>query len=95
MSNDREVSDYKLDADLRAARTNGFARYVPCPMLYCPGPVVLMPTGAILGVWCKPDEEIVWTWYDDRVVGYSIVKHGEVLQVRDEGNIMDSFEDTE
>jgi len=92
---DREVLDRGLDSGIRSAWDAGFTRYIPCPMLYYPGPVVLMPTGVILGVWCKPEEEIVWTWCDERVVGYSIVKHGEVLQVRDDGNIMDAFEDAE
>jgi len=47
---DREVLDRGLDSGIRSAWAAGFTRYVPCPMLYYPGPVVLMPTGVILGV---------------------------------------------
>lgn len=74
-SKDREVSDHKLDTELRTRLKAGYTRYEPCPVLYYTGEVELTPKGEILGVWCMYDEDIEWLWNDDNVYGYNIIKH--------------------
>lgn len=73
--NEREVSDHKLDADLRASIAIGYTRYVPAPMLLMGAIEGVITHGEILGVWIYPDEEVEWLWNaDNRVYGYGIVR---------------------
>jgi len=77
--NEREVSDHKLDTELRTRAAVGYTRYIPAPMLLMSPIDGVIQHGEILGVWLHLGEDVIWTWFNDRVIGYEIVKHSQEL----------------
>jgi len=78
--NEREVSDHVLDTQLRRSLAVGYTRYVPAPMLLMDPIDGIIQHGEILGIWLHPDEDVVWTWFNDRVIGYTIEsKHVQII----------------
>jgi hypothetical protein len=51
----------------------GLTKYVKCPQPFYQGHTGnAYASGDILGVWCHPEDEVIWHWCNNRVTGYTI-----------------------
>ena len=51
----------------------GLTKYVKAPQPFYQGCTRgQCSSGDVLGVWCSPNDEVVWHWANNRVTGYTI-----------------------
>lgn len=51
----------------------GLTKYVKAPQPFYQGCTRGQYTsGDVMGVWCRPEDEVIWHWENNRVTGYTI-----------------------
>ena len=57
----------------------GLTKYVKAPQPFYQGYTRdLYASGDVLGVWVKPEDEVIWHWSNNRVTGYTIKSNPSV-----------------
>jgi len=76
----------KIDKNIQL----GFTKYVTCPTPYYIGCTREQYTsGYVAGVWCKPDDEVIWIWCDNQIIGYTIKPISSTIELNNKNDADD------